>query len=199
MRTLVNSNYKGLVVIKSTIEINTMEYLMEKYPLKYIHNPEFLTARTAAHDFHHQEHIVLGITSGMQDEEIELLQNFYKQYYPDTLISICKAKESETMKLFCNNFYAMKVQIMNEFYALCQELNIDYDVVTQLMINNRWINPMHTTVPGPDGKLSYGGYCFPKDTNALNSLMKKLGTPNMVLDAVIKERNIMRDDHDNCT
>jgi len=66
------------------------------------------------------------------------------------------------------------------------------------MLSNSWINPMHTTVPGPDGQLSYGGLCFPKDTNALNELMKSLGTPNQVMDAVIQERNSMRSDHDNC-
>ena len=32
---------------------------------------------------------------------------------------------------------------------------------------------MHTNVPGTDGKLSYGGACFPKDTNALNNFMIK--------------------------
>jgi len=42
--------------------------------------------------------------------------------------------------------------------------------------------------------LAYGGHCFPKDTNALNELMKKQGTPNAVLEAAILERNKTRDD-----
>ena len=46
---------------------------------------------------------------------------------------------------------------------------------------------MHTIVPGPDGQISYGGLCFPKDTNALNMYMINEGTPNKVLDATIKE------------
>jgi UDP-glucose 6-dehydrogenase len=53
---------------------------------------------------------------------------------------------------------------------------------------------MHTTVPGTDGKLSYGGYCFPKDTNALMQYMKKLNVPHKVLQATIEERNEMRND-----
>ena len=65
------------------------------------------------------------------------------------------------------------------------------------MLKNKWINPMHTNVPGPDGKLSYGGYCFPKDTNALLEFMKKKNTPCHVLASVITERNIMRDDNVN--
>ena len=68
-----------------------------------------------------------------------------------------------------------------------------------MMLKNNWINPMHTNVPGPDGKLSYGGLCFPKDTNALNMYMKKLNSPNKLLESTIVERNEMRNDHDNCT
>ena len=57
---------------------------------------------------------------------------------------------------------------------------------------------MHTTIPGPDGQISYGGLCFPKDTNALNKYMLRENTPNKVLCATIEERDEMRDDHDNC-
>ena len=67
-----------------------------------------------------------------------------------------------------------------------------------MMLKNGWINPMHTNVPGPDGQLSYGGLCFPKDTNALNEFMKRNDIPHRVLDATIGERNEMRDDKDNC-
>ena len=45
-----------------------------------------------------------------------------------------------------------------------------------MMLNNKWINEMHTNVPGPDGLLGFGGACFPKDTNALYKYMEKKGT-----------------------
>ncbi len=74
-------------------------------------------------------------------------------------------------------------------------MNCDYNVIKDLMLKNNWINPMHTNVPGPDGLLSYGGYCFPKDTNALLQFMKSMDSPHQVLEASINERNIMRDDN----
>jgi len=98
------------------------------------------------------------------------------------------------LKLFCNSFYASKIQIFTEFYLLCQKLNIDYNKVRNLMIDNGWINKMHTDIPGNDGNISYGGLCFPKDTNALNSFMEKINSPNQVLNSVINERNNMRID-----
>ena len=100
--------------------------------------------------------------------------------------------------IFCNCFYAVKVQFFNELYLVCQSSNMEYNKILGMMLKNGWINPMHTTVPGPDGKLSYGGLCFPKDTNALNEYMVRMGIPNRVLKAVIDERNEMRDDRDNC-
>ena len=98
------------------------------------------------------------------------------------------------MKLFCNNFYAVKIQFFNELYLLCQKINCDFETVKNLMLHNDWINPMHTQVPGSDGQLSYGGLCSPKDTQALLSLMKRNNSPNLVLESCIDERNKMRID-----
>ena len=194
-KKLVENNYKGLVVIKSTVEPETTKKFSKLYNLKFIHNPEFLTAATAFEDFHNQKHIVLG--KGPNVDNIDELVKFYKKGYPDAEISICTSTESESMKSFVNCFYAVKVQFFNELFLLCKSIDCDYDTVKDLMLKNKWINPMHTNVPGPDGKLSYGGYCFPKDTNALLQFMKTKNTNHKVLSAVIEERNEMRSDNVN--
>lgn len=195
---LMNNNYTGIVVIKSTVEPTTTTTLSEEFPsLRLIHNPEFLTAATAFEDFHNQSHIVLGKGPNVSDEEMNKLSNFYMKLYPDAEMSFSTCTESESMKIFVNCFYSVKVQFFNELYLLCKNMDCDYNVVKYLMIKNKWINPMHTDVPGPDGKLSYGGYCFPKDTNALLNHMKRVNTPCKVLEATIHERNIMRDDNVN--
>ena len=192
LKKLSDAKYSGLCVIKSTVEPGVTAHLSDKYGLNIAHNPEFLTERTAFEDFHGQRHIVLG---KVYDSEVfDSLILLYKRLYPEAMISVCTSDESEAMKLFANSFYAQKVMIFNELYLLCKEMNIDFERVKVLMLNNNWISPNHMTVPGPDGSMAYGGHCFPKDTNALNQLMKKFSTPNMVIDAVIKERNKMRDD-----
>ena len=190
-------NYNGLVVIKSTVEPLTTENLSNKYPLKFIHNPEFLTARTAFEDFNNQTHIVLGKSSIINDDDIELLKTFYRTNFPKAEISVCSCTESESMKIYLNCFYSVKIQFFNELYLLSNKMNCDYNIIKDLMLKNNWINPMHTNVPGPDGLLSYGGYCFPKDTNALLNHMKRLDTPHMVLQATVNERNSMREDKTN--
>jgi nucleotide sugar dehydrogenase len=191
---LADNMFKGLILIKSTVEPGRTAKLALKYNLKLIHNPEFLTARTAREDFANQTHIVLGMTEHITISDIEFIEEFYLNFFPNAYISTSTSTESESMKIFANSFYAIKVQAFNEFYLLCQSNGADYQKITQMMLQNGWINPMHTNVPGPDGKLSYGGACFPKDTQALLATMKRAGTPCQVLDATVKERNSMRSD-----
>jgi UDP-glucose 6-dehydrogenase len=190
-------NYTGLIVIKSTVEPGETENISKVFPsLKIMHNPEFLTARTATHDFLNQKHIILGFTSlvniNSEKKEYDIIINFYKKYFPNALISICNSTESECMKIACNSFYATKIQFFTEIKLLCDSIKINYDNVKQLMLNNEWINPMHTNIPGHDGQLSFGGACLPKDIKALNSFMKRKYSPHKVINAVIEEHKKMR-------
>ena len=191
--------YSGSVVIKSTVEPTTCQKLSDHYiNLNIIHNPEFLTARTAKEDYHNQKHIVLGKTKSCADDAYNRVVDFHSLHYPWAQISKCKSIESESAKLFANSFYAVKVQFFTELFLLCKKSGCDYNTAKQILIRNNWVNPMHTDVPGPDGEISYGGLCFPKDTNALNEYMKQHESPNSLLQSCIEERNRMRNDHDNC-
>src|SRR5690606_10126375 len=73
--------YRGLVVIKSTVQPQTTSLLARIYGLDLVHNPEFLTARTALDDFNNQKHIVLGWDGRMTDEKFSSLVNFYQINY----------------------------------------------------------------------------------------------------------------------
>lgn len=192
---LASYKYPGVVVLKSTVEPGTTEELSKLHPgLNIMHNPEFLSAATAFHDFHNQTHIVLGQGRNCSKENLKTVHDFYAKYYPKAEISECKSAESESMKSFVNSFYAVKIQFFNELYLLCQSQGSDFETVKTLMLKNEWINPMHTQVPGHDGKLSYGGACFPKDTNALLQCMKKHGSPHQLLEGCVRERNNLRGD-----
>ena len=188
---LVEQNYSGIIVLKSTVEPETTNILSSTFTsLQIFHNPEFLTARTAFEDFHNQTHIVIGVGPNCIDSNI--LNIFYSTYYPQAEISVCSALESESMKIFCNSFYASKIILFNEYYSLCQKNGADFNNIKSLMLKNNWINPMHTDVPGTDGKLGFGGACFPKDTKALLSYMKQNNSQCAVLENVVDECECFR-------
>ena len=192
---LMENNYSGIVVIKSTVEPMTTEHFSNLFPkLEFVHNPEFLTARTAYQDFHNQRHVVIGFPTNVSRDKNQKIIEFYSKHYPNAEISVCTSTESESMKIFCNSFYAVKIQFFTELYQLCKKIDCSFDNVKNLMLRNQWIHPMHTKIPGPDGSISYGGYCFPKDTTALLSFMEKNDVPSAVLEATVEERNEIRKD-----
>jgi UDPglucose 6-dehydrogenase len=204
---LEQSKYKGIVVLKSTVEPETTNKLADKYKnLKIVHNPEFLTARSAFEDFHNQTHIVLGYSLNfmhaifMEDkfmrdsfmENDDLIQ-FYSEYYPDAEISICSAIESESVKMFCNSFYASKIMLFNEYYLVCLKNGADFNKIKSIMLKNNLINETHTDVPHDYGLVGHGGACYPKDMKALLSYMKEKNSQCDVLENVIKECSLLRE------
>tara|TARA_Y100000816_G_C26093838_1_gene578454 strand:- start:731 stop:1519 length:789 start_codon:yes stop_codon:yes gene_type:complete len=187
---LYHNMYTGVIVIKSTVLPNTLKQLIVKYnTLKFVSNPEFLSAKTANEDFHNQSHIVVGAEN---KDYSQIVCDFYKEHYPKACISSCSSNEAESMKIFCNSFYSVKIQFFNELYLLCNKLDCNYNTVRDLMLKNNWIHPMHTNVPGHDGKLSYGGGCLPKDIQALMQFMKTNNSMHKILESCIEERNIIR-------
>jgi UDPglucose 6-dehydrogenase len=159
-----------LFVIKSTVPIGTTERMCRlRDDLKIVHNPEFLTAVNAVEDFRNTDRNIIG---GRQDLCLEL-RDFYLKHFPNTPVQIVKSNESETIKYFCNSFLAVKVALFNNLYEICEKFSMNFDSVKDGIISDNRIGSSHTKVPGPDGLMGFGGYCFPKDINALINTLKE--------------------------
>jgi UDPglucose 6-dehydrogenase len=50
---------------------------------------------------------------------------------------------------------------------------MNFDSVKDGVVSDSRIGSSHTKVPGPDGLMGVGGYCFPKDINALINSLKE--------------------------
>ena len=165
------------LVIKSTIPVGTVDQLCRDLGEKNIvHNPEFLTERTANEDFLNPKEVIVG----GDKESAELVLAIYKQFYEDKNIQYFSvpAKTAEMIKMTRNSFYALKVSFFNEVYELCQALGQDYEEfkkVFTLSGRHPWVGNQHVSVPGPDGKFGYGGKCLPKDSEGLLKLSEKHG------------------------
>ena len=71
-----------------------------------------------------------------------------------------------------NVFFATKVSIMNEFKILSDKIGANWDDALKGFVSDGRVGDSHLNVPGHDGKLGYGGTCFPKDVNALLSFAR---------------------------
>ena len=175
------------LVIKSTIPVGTVDKLCRDLGEKNIvHNPEFLTERTANEDFLNPKEVIVG----GDKKSAELILAMYKEFYKDKSIHYFSvpAKTAEIIKMTRNSFYAVKISFFNEIYELCQAMGQDYEEfkkVFTLSGHHPWIGNQHVSVPGPDGKFGYGGKCLPKDSEGLLKLSEKHGIMMETLKATV--------------
>ena len=153
-----------IVAIKSTIPPGTTNRLNQKCKnISVIFNPEFLTEANFIEDFKNQNRIIIG---GERPSTTKLRQ-VYSLAFPDAKIVKTGSKTAEMVKYFTNTFLATKVSFANEMKQICDKIDIDYDKVVEYATYDERLGKSHWAVPGPDGKLGFGGSCFPKDINAL--------------------------------
>jgi UDPglucose 6-dehydrogenase len=168
--TFTKATNKPIYILKSTVLPGTTDELSKKYPnFKIIFSPEFLTERTAKLDMLTQSRIILGGESSLTEKA----KTLFNQRFKIKNIIQTDSKTAELTKYMNNTFFATKVSIMNEFKLLCDKIGANWEDALMGFISDGRIGDSHLNVPGHDGKLGYGGTCFPKDVNALLSFSKK--------------------------
>jgi len=195
------SDFRRLLIIKSTVPPGTSQRLAERFSRHgFIFNPEFLTEANFIDDFITQDRILLGLTSGVLQKEVNLIESFYEQFIKKqkhpAVIKFCYSEEAEMVKYTANSFLATKVAYFNEIYQICQSLNLDYDRVIELVTLDKRIGNTHVKVPGPDGLLGFGKKCLPKDLNGLIALARKNNCDTIILDSVWSKNLLIRQKYD---
>lgn len=164
------ATFKPIYIIKSTVLPGSTNQLSLKYPkVKIIFSPEFLTERTAKLDMLTQSRIVLGGQKKLVDKVAKIFENRFKNKNIIKTDSIT----AEFIKYMNNAFFATKVSIMNEFKLVANKIGVNWDEAMYGFASDGRVGDSHLDVPGHDGKLGYGGTCFPKDVNALINFSEK--------------------------
>ena len=173
----------SVVVIKSTVP---PDVLKEFKASTVIYNPEFLTEKFASEDFINPSMHVFG----GDPRQADLLETYYNEYSLCSPAPVFKVsiEEASIIKYTINSFLATKVMFFNQIYQLCQETGFDFNKITNAVGAEPRIGKSHTKVPGFDGKLGFGGACFPKDTKAFIDYSDKLSILKAVVDANNKIR-----------
>ena len=171
----IDNVYKGnaIILIRSTVIPGTTRMLQNKFPkLSLVFNPEFLTERSAKFDFINQSRFILG---GKKDDT-KIVADLYKWRFGESVPCIETNFETAEMIKYMNNcFFATKVSFMNEMKLIADRVGVEWDTAVDGFVRDGRIGHSHLAVPGPDGKLGFGGSCFPKDIQAMISLGSDLG------------------------
>lgn len=181
-----------IFIIKSTVLPGTTESLIKKYNHNIVFSPEFLTERTAKLDMLTQARIILGGDINLTKR----VEQLFNDRFMNRHIIHTDCKTAEFVKYMNNTFFAAKVSLMNEYYRLSKLIGVDWEKALYGFASDGRIGDSHLHVPGPDGKLGFGGTCFPKDINALISMASEVGCNMNVLEAAWKTNLEVRPEQD---
>lgn len=174
---LVPDNSNKIAIIKSTVLPGTNRALQQQYPrLKFVSNPEHLTARNNRLDFICASKNVLG----GEAYAVSRVEDLYRHRFGNSMpIYKTDWETAELEKYIVNIFFCVKLSYFNFIYDLTEKLGLDYEELKDITLADGRIGRSHCDVGGgpgvSDGKRQYGGSCFPKDINALQHFAKALG------------------------
>jgi UDPglucose 6-dehydrogenase len=167
----------AVVVEKSTVPAGTAERLQEVLAfdrpdvardVDVVSNPEFLREGQAVGDSCRPDRILIGARS---PRAFSAMRRLYSPMIESgsRLIEV-DIPTAELAKHACNAFLALKISFANALAPLCELAGADVTAVADIMGSDPRIGRAFL-----DAGLGYGGYCFPKDLQALERLSARLG------------------------
>tara|TARA_Y100000590_G_scaffold191700_1_gene218043 strand:- start:2497 stop:3351 length:855 start_codon:yes stop_codon:yes gene_type:complete len=168
----INKN-NNIILLRSTMIPGSSKKFQEKYPqLNIVFNPEFLTERSAKFDFINQSRFIVG----GNPEHVSKVADMYRWRFGKSIPIIeTNYETAELIKYMNNCFLATKVSFMNEMKLVSDSCGADWELAVEGFIRDGRIGHSHINVPGHDGKLGFGGSCFPKDIQAMIKFGKSMG------------------------
>jgi UDPglucose 6-dehydrogenase len=186
-------DYKGVVVVKSTIIPDYLHEFKKEFDLKIVYNPEFLTEANANEDFKNPPFQVFG----GKWRDCEVVEKAYLRHSSVKIVPTFKVDltTASLLKYTINSWLATKVTFFNELKVL-HELGssmVSWEQFTDMLSRDERIGKTHMQVPGPDGEKGFGGHCFPKDTEALLNYANKKNIKMSVLRKAVQTNKKIRD------
>jgi len=141
-------------------------------------NPEFLRQVSSEQDFARPWITVLGTSD---HRTAKILDALYAPF--GALIVRCTPTEAEMIKYVNNIYNAVKISYFNEVHAICEQLEIDSNLVGAAVA--RTAESMWNPLYGTRGGVPYGGACLPKDTVAFLQFVRERGMQHLMLESAI--------------
>ena len=189
----LNADEPKLVVLKSTVPVNTHKHvqdiLSKKSTNKFhvVSNPEFMAQGRAVEDCRAPSRIVIGTDSEYAKQQ---MLSIYNPIIKKRNVSakIMDNVSAELCKYFSNAYLALQVDATNKFAELTRVTGGDWRKIQEsIKLDKRIGRFLH------DG-LGFGGSCFEKDVLALANTMDiyGLGISSVWLNKVIKYNESQR-------
>ena len=173
-------SYK-VIVHKSTVPVETGDKVKKiikdnvqgSVEFDVVSNPEFLREGTAIEDTLHPDRVVVGADS---EKAIEIMKKIYNPIKAPLIVT--NIKSAELIKHASNAFLATKISFINSVARICELSGADIEEVAEGMGYDKRISK-HFLNAG----IGYGGFCFPKDSQAFIKIAENYGYDYKLLKA----------------
>lgn len=184
-----------LCVIKSTVTPDVITSLQNIHQ-RIVYNPEFLTEKNANEDFINSEFLLLG----GEYKDVDYVEKLYANHslcQPCPVVKV-DLQAASIIKYTINCYLATKVVFFNQMNSIFKQSGSKTDwnhIINSIGLDSR-IGSSHMQVPGHDGKLGFGGACFPKDTVALIRYSESIGEPFSLLQKAVSINQEIRNQYE---
>ncbi|MDS0256840.1 nucleotide sugar dehydrogenase [Thermoplasmatales archaeon AK] len=191
---------KKIILIKSTVPPSTTdkmrEYTYAKNPklkerILVGMNPEFLREGHSWEDFMNPDRIVVGIDCNK--EEKDKINEIYKGFGKNVIFT--NPRTAEFLKYLSNTLLSTLISYSNEMSLIAKKIGeIDTKEAFKLLhLDRRFYGEPASIVSYIYPGCGYGGYCLPKDTEAIAKLSIDLGFRPQLLESNIRMNSKIMD------
>lgn len=175
----------SLLVIRSTVNPGTTDYLSGKYKKRIVMQPEYL-GETPNHPMSDQKGRQFLVIGGKSDDRRQLIDLYGTVYNANVTIRQVTATEAEVIKLSENRAIVYKVSQCQELYDVCEKASVDYYTIRDAVYGddprfNLWWTLVHPDKRGANSK------CIPKDVYAWCAWAESLGYEPKITRAILEK------------
>lgn len=175
-----------LLIMRSTVNPGTCDYLAKKYNKHIVMQPEYL-GETVNHPMTNQKERPFIIIGGSPEDRCKVIEVYQSVYNANTKIRQVTALEAEVIKLTENRAIAFKVAQCQELYDVCEKAGVDYYTIRDAVYGDDPRFNLWFTFVYPD-KRGFKSKCIPKDVFAWCAWAESFGY-NPVITRALLGRN----------
>lgn len=175
-----------LIIIRSTVNPGTCDYLANKYGKRIVMQPEYL-GETPNHPLSDQKTRPFLILGGWKEDTRKVIELYQEVYNANVTIRQVTALEAEVIKLTENRAIALKVAECQELYDVCQKAHVDYYTIRDAVYGDDPRFNLWFTFVYPN-KRGFSSKCIPKDVYAWAAWAESVGYTPDITNAIL-ERN----------
>lgn len=187
--TVKYADKKCKVVLISTVLPGTVRKELKSLCADFslIYNPYLIALGSVAYDMVNPEMIIVGNETGIENDDIVALKDFYKPLMKNNPRVIFGTwEEAESIKIFYNTFISAKLSLVNMIMDVADRLgNMNSEVVANALAESSYrIMSKKYMTPG----MGDSGACHPRDNIALRWLSEELNLGYDLFDAIMESR-----------